>query len=129
VRPCLGAACGGGVEVGPAGVPDQYAGQDEPRLVAADVVGCEVRVVCARVSWRRDRAHLGVAEPDDLSVGQRAVVELDAGAFRQVAGRLGGRQARVPPAVDLAACDRCGGCLHARRICSPGTVAEKFLTP
>ena len=53
-------------------------------------------MVRERVAGRRDRLDLGVAELDDLAVGERVVVELDAGAGRQVGASR--RCARPAPA-------------------------------
>ena len=82
-----------GVQVRAAGVADQQrvAGEHEPRLVAARVVGDQVGVVRERVPGRGDRLELGVAELDDLAVAQRMVLELDAGALGQVGRRAGAR--------------------------------------
>jgi hypothetical protein len=44
------------------------------------------------VSGCSDRLELGVAELDDLAVGEGVVVEVDAGALRQIRGRAGVRQ-------------------------------------
>ena len=81
-----------GVEVRAAGVADEQgvAGEHEPGLLAAGVVGDDVGVVRGRVAGRGQRLQLGVAEAHDLAVGQRVVVELDAGALGQV-----GRGARA----------------------------------
>ena len=42
-----------------------------------------------RVTGRRDRPDLGVAEHDHLVVGERVMGELDAGALGEVRGRAG----------------------------------------
>ena len=80
-----------GVQVGAAGVADEQrvAGEHEPRLVAAGVVGDQVGVMGERVARRGDRLELGVAELDDLAVGERVMLELDPGALGQVGGRAG----------------------------------------
>ena len=53
-----------GVQVRSPGVADEQrvAGQHEPRLVAARVVGDQVGVMRERVTGGRDRADLGVAQ-------------------------------------------------------------------
>ena len=81
------------VQVGAAGVADQQrvAGEHQPRLVAARAIGHHVGVMRERVAGRGDGLHLGVAERDDLAVGERDVVELDARALGQVRGRAGAR--------------------------------------
>jgi hypothetical protein len=49
------------------------------------------------VAGRRNRAHLGIAEHDHLTVGERKVIELDARALRQVGRGPGARdQLRQP---------------------------------
>jgi len=82
-----------GVEVRAAGVADKQrvAGEHEPRLLAARVVGDEVGVVGERVPRGRDRGDRGVAERHELAVAQRVVVELDARAFREVRDGAGAR--------------------------------------
>ena len=50
-------------------------------------VGDDVGVVGERVAGRGQRLQLGVAEHDDLTVGQRVVREVHAGALGQVRGR------------------------------------------
>ena len=52
-----------GVQVGPAGVADQQrvAGQHQPRLIGAAVVGDEIGVVRERMPGRGDRLDLRVA--------------------------------------------------------------------
>jgi hypothetical protein len=87
------------VQVRPAGVPDEQrvAGEDEPRLVAAAVVGHEIGVMSRRVPGGRNRLQLGVAERDDLAVGEWVMSEVDAGVLRQVGRRPGpGDQLRQP---------------------------------
>ena len=46
-------------------------------------------MVGERVAGRGDRLDLRVAEPDDLAVGERVVVELDACALGEIRGRSG----------------------------------------
>ena len=81
------------VEVEAAGVADQQrvAGEHEPRLVATGAVGHHEGVMGDGVTGRRDRLDLGVAEHDDLAVGQRLLGELDAGPLGKVCGRPGAR--------------------------------------
>ena len=66
-----------GVEVGAPDVADEQrvAGEHEPRLVAARVIGHHVGVMRERVAGGGERLDLGVAEHDDLAVGQRVVLE------------------------------------------------------
>ena len=80
-----------GVEVRAAGVANEQrvAGQHEPRVIAAGVVGDEVGVVRERVAGGRDRRDLDVAERDHVAVAQRVVLELDTRAIGQVRGRAG----------------------------------------
>jgi hypothetical protein len=68
----------------PASPISRGSGEDEPRLVAADVVGDEVGVVGGGVAWGGNRPDLRVAELDDLAVGERVVREIDPGALRQI---------------------------------------------
>ena len=51
----------------------------------------------AGVARRRDRLELGVAELDDLAVGERVMLELDARARGQVGGRAGALDERGSP--------------------------------
>ena len=46
-------------------------------------------MVRGRVARRGDRLQLGVARAHDLAVGERVMLELDAGALRQVGRRAG----------------------------------------
>jgi hypothetical protein len=80
-----------GVEVGASRVADEQgvAGEHEPRLVTAGVVGHEVGVVRGRVAGGGDRLQVGVAQADDLSVGERVMLELDPGALREIGLRAG----------------------------------------
>ena len=77
------------VQVGPPRVADEQrvAGEHEPGLVAPGVVRHQVRVMRGRVTRRRDRLELGVAELDRVAVGERDVVEVHAGALGEVRGR------------------------------------------
>ena len=79
------------VQVRPAGVADEQrvAGQDHPWLVGSSVVCDQVRVMRLSVSGGRDRLELGIADMDDLAICERAVVEVDARALREVRGRAG----------------------------------------
>jgi hypothetical protein len=81
-----------GVQVGAPDVADEQrvAGQHEPGLVAAAVVGDDVGVMRRRVPGRGHREHLGIAEADDIAVGERMVVEGDSGCVGEV-----GRRARA----------------------------------
>ena len=113
-----------GVQVGAAGVADQQrvAGQHEPRLVAARVVGDEVGVMRERVAGRGDRLHLGVAELDDLAVGERVMLELDAGALRQIrASRRCARRARAARRRGRPA----RACRTPRRSATPCALGER----
>ena len=56
---------------------------------AAAAVGDGVGVMGGRVTRRRDRGHDRVAELDHVTVGERDVLELDAGAGGEVGGRAG----------------------------------------
>lgn len=80
-----------GVEVGPAGVADEQrvAGQDEPRLVGARQVGDDVGVMGGGVSWCCPCLEHGVAEFDQLAVGEFDVGKVHAGALGQVGGGAG----------------------------------------
>lgn len=53
------------------------------------MVGHDVGVVGERVTGRGDGLQLRVAEPDDLTVGERVTLELHPGALRQVRGGAG----------------------------------------
>ena len=64
---------------------------------AAPPVGDRVGVMGGRVARRRDRGHERVPELDHLAVGERDVLELDAGVRR--AGRRSRRCARPAPAA------------------------------
>ena len=90
-RHVLGRAVAAGVQVGPARVADQQrvAGQHEPRLVAAHVVGDQVRMVGGRVAGRRERRDSVLPSSTTSPSASGDVVEVDARALRQVRRRAG----------------------------------------
>ena len=77
------------VEIGPTGVADQQriACKNEPRFVAADVIGNEIGVVGERVARRGDRLDRGVAQADRRAVRQRMMLELHVCPRGEVTGR------------------------------------------
>ena len=96
-QPRLAARVAGDVQVGPADVADQQrvAAEDEPRLLrSAPPIGDRVGVMGGSMPRCRDRGHERVPELDHIAVGQCDVLELDAGAGRQVGGRARARDER-----------------------------------
>ena len=93
------------VQIGTSGVPDEQriAGQDEPRLVAARVVGDKVGIVRRGVAGSGERLDLGVAELDDLAIRERMVLEVHAGALGEIGGRAraGGELRKTGDVVGL----------------------------
>src|SRR5258708_31180667 len=78
------------MQVGAADVADQerVAAEDEPRLVgAATTIGDRVGVVGGRMAGCGDRRDERVAELNDVAVGERDMLEPDAGAGGQGGGR------------------------------------------
>lgn len=82
-----------GVQIRPPGVADEQcvAGEYEPGLVGARMVGDDVGVMGERVARRGDGPQLGVSERHDVAVGERMMREVDARALRQVGGRARAR--------------------------------------
>ena len=77
------------VQIRPPGVADEQcvAGEHEPGLVGARMVGDDVGVMGGRMARRGDGPQLGVTERHDVAVGERLMGEVDARALRQVGGR------------------------------------------
>jgi hypothetical protein len=87
-RHLLGRLLAMGVQIGSSGVPDEQrvARQHHPRLLTAPVVGDQECMVSRGVARRRHRLDHRVAEPHELAVGERVVIEVDARALGHVAG-------------------------------------------
>ena len=82
----------GRVKVGPADVADEQrvAAEDEPGLLRpAPPVGNDEGEVGGRMPGRRNRTDDRVPELDDVAVGKRLVLELDACVRGEVGGRTG----------------------------------------
>ena len=119
-----------GVKVRAPRVADQQgvARQGEPGVVATRPVRHDVGVVGGSVPGRGDRAQLGVAELDDLAVGQGDVLEVDTGALREVRGRAGAldqrRQSR--DVVCLNVCLQHRDDRHALRLRDPDVIVDEI---